>query len=73
MIARVEEFEESDVRLSAGDLRLLDLPEAQPIIARLGAATDEGYPDRLSHVLRVACCVVRAKRHPTNSFARATL
>lgn len=61
------------VSVSFEDRALLELPEAQPIIARLGGAVDPGYPHRLNHVIRVACAVIRAKRNPMNKFARATL
>lgn len=50
-----------------------ELPEAQPIIARLGAAVDPDYPDRMEHVLRVASIVIAAKRCPTNAYAEPTL
>lgn len=59
--------------MSPEDVLLLEEPEAQPIIARLGAQVEAGYPHRIDHVRRIACCVVRAKRNPTNSFAKATL
>lgn len=52
---------------------LLELPEAQPVIARIGAAVDPDMPDRLEHVMRVAAICVRAKRNPANAYARATL
>lgn len=59
--------------LPADDMHLLEQPEAQPIIARIGAAVDADDPHRMEHVLRIAAIVVRAKRHPRNPYARATL
>jgi hypothetical protein len=53
--------------------RIEDDPDAQPIIARLGAAVDPDYPNRMVHVLRVAAIVIQAKRNPTNAYAKATL
>jgi hypothetical protein len=52
---------------------LLALPVAQPIIARIGAATDPDYPERAEHVARVAAVAVKAKLSPTNPYARPTL
>lgn len=59
--------------LTEEDLWLLDRPEAQPIIARIGAVVDAEYPHRVDHALRVACVAIRAKRHPSNKFAEPTL
>jgi hypothetical protein len=59
--------------MTAGDETILDLPEAQPVIARIAAATDPDYPHRMEHVRRVATIAVKAKLAPSNSFARATL
>lgn len=60
-------------RMSLADRALLSLPEAQPILARLDAATDRGFVDRADHVHRIACLVIRSKRNPTNKFAAPTL
>lgn len=60
-------------KLSLEDELLLTCPEAQPIIARLGASVDPEFPHRIDHVRRVACCVLRAKRNPSNVYARPTL
>jgi hypothetical protein len=59
--------------LPAGDPALLALPAAQPIIARVAAATDPEYPHRFEHILRVASIAVQAKLRPSNAFAKATL
>lgn len=56
-----------------GDDSVLDLPQAQPVIARIAAAVDPDYPDRFEHIKRVATIAVRAKLNPTNSYARPTL
>ncbi len=55
------------------DLRLLDLPEAQAVIKRIGEAVPSTYPRRMEHVLHVAAVAMAAKRIPTNPFAEATL
>ena len=55
------------------DPDLLQIPQAQPVIARIAAAVDPDYPDRLNHVKRVATVAVRAKLQPANPFAKATL
>lgn len=54
---------------------VLDLPEAQPVIARLLATVGEfnAIDDIRAHVLRVAADAVKAKRHPRNPYAGATL
>lgn len=53
---------------------LLDHPEAQPLIARLGAQVSEfSTVDRVEHVCRIAAVVLRAKRAPLNQYAKATL
>jgi hypothetical protein len=44
------------------DLLLLELPEAQPIIKRIGEAVSADYPLRMEHVLRVATIATAAKR-----------
>lgn len=58
---------------TAVDDSLAGSPEAQPIIARLGASVDPDYPHRMEHVLRVAAIVLAAKRNPNNAYAKATL
>lgn len=52
---------------------LLELPEAQPIIARIAASVDPDYPNRMEHVKFIAAVVVAAKRNPSNAHARTTL
>lgn len=59
--------------LMQADLELLETPEAQPVIARIGASVDPDYPGRMAHVLRVASIAVRAKKQPNNAFAEPTL
>lgn len=60
-------------RLSLADRALLQLPEAQPILARVDAATDREFLDRADHVHRITCLVIRSKRNPSNKFATPTL
>lgn len=57
----------------SGDDNVLDLPEAQPVIARIAAAVDPDYPQRMEHICRVAAIAVRAKLKPSNAYARPTL
>lgn len=59
--------------IPAADLVLLDLPEAQAIIKRIGEAMPADYPLRMEHVLRTASIAVAAKLKPRNRFAEATL
>jgi hypothetical protein len=59
--------------IPVADLLLLELPEAQPIIKRIGESVPSTYPHRMAHVLRVAAIAVAAKQVPTNPFAVATL
>ncbi len=59
--------------LTDADLRLLEQPDSQPVIARIGTAVDPAYPRRMQHVLVVASVAIRAKRHPSNAYAEATL
>lgn len=48
--------------------------QAQPIIARLGAAIcTDSVIDIDDHVLRVAAVALRAKQRPFNAYARPTL
>lgn len=60
-------FQTRDERL------LLDLPEAQPIIARIAANVDPTFPRRRAHIESVATVVIRAKKRPNNAYARPTL
>jgi len=59
--------------IQIADLLLLELPEAQPIIKRIGEAVPAEYPLRMAHVLRVATIAVTAKLKPSNPHAGATL
>lgn len=59
--------------IPVADLVLLDLPEAQPVIARIAANIPEDYPRRMEQVLRVAAIAVAAKKRPTNEYAEPTL
>jgi hypothetical protein len=59
--------------LPAGDMALLGLPAAQPVLARIAAATDPEYPYRTEHILRVATIAVQAKLRPSNAYAKPTL
>jgi hypothetical protein len=52
---------------------LLELPEAQPVIARIAASVDPDYPNRMEHIEFVAAVVIAAKRNPSNAYARPTL
>lgn len=52
---------------------LVDAPEAQPLIRRLGEQVCPFSPiDRHAHVLMVAQVALHAKRHPNNAYARPT-
>jgi len=55
------------------DLSLLELPCAQPIIARIAASVPVDYPRRMEQVLLVSAIAVAAKLKPGNPFAEATL
>lgn len=55
------------------DDELLNLPEAQPIIKRIGENVDADYPGRMEHVRLIAATVIRAKQLPTSPYAKATL
>lgn len=53
---------------------LLDLPEAQPVIARLARQVSEfSTIDTTEHVLLVAAFTLRCRRHPLTKTARPTL
>lgn len=59
--------------LDERDVALLDHPTSQPVLARIAANVDPDYPRRKAHIEMVALVVLRAKRNPTNAYARATL
>lgn len=49
-------------------------PDAQPILARIGASICPFSPiDKTDHAVRVAAVALAAKRTPTNAYAKATL
>lgn len=52
---------------------ILELADAQPVIARIAANVDPDYPRRLEHVELVATVAMRAKVRPANAFAKATV
>jgi hypothetical protein len=54
-------------------LLLLELPEAQPIIKRIGENIPASYPRRMDQVLHIAAVAVAAKKNPCNPYAGATL
>lgn len=55
------------------DEHLLALPEAQPVIARIAAAVPVECPRWMEQVRLAATIAVKAKMHPSNPYARATL
>lgn len=67
----------ADVRsrgsLTRAERKLLEHPEAKRIIARLDAATDLEFEDRVDHVLRAACVAISSRQRPQNRFAVPTL
>lgn len=63
---RERRLQRARAALSAANDEMLETPEAQPILARVGAAIDPDYPDRIEHARNVTLVVLKARQSGRN-------
>lgn len=70
---RERRVQRSRAALNRANQVLLDTPEAQPILARVGAAIDPDYPHRMEHAKQVTLVVLAVRHKPRHErFDRIT-